>query len=316
MASVSLIVAGILGLTAITIGAIYSTSMIEENIYNKKNLLKKGIKENNTLWLYYDQSDVNSRWWADFGARSSRVLNVPFLNLCYQSIANNTSKHYNIRVLAGLSDVAVALGGWEHLPKSLQNPIAVVGEAELNYLRATILRRFGGLWVNPSTIFIKQLPNFCDENKKVILFGTNKDETYSDAKGTPAPGTDIMYSPKKDHPLFEYLEKVSRSRLDRNEGGKQFRRDINWDLRQVLHDFQDSIDYYPELEFARKADGRRIQLEDLLSTNIIPLNPTSLYAPVDWTELQERRNFGWFLRMSEDQILESDLLISKLFKLH
>jgi hypothetical protein len=125
-----------------------------------------------------------------------------------------------------------------------------------------------------------------------------------------------MYSPRKNHPVFEYLENVSLSRLEKNEGGKQFRKDINWDLRKVLEDFKDSIDYYPELEFARKANGRRIELEDLLSSNTIPLNPTSLYAPVDWKELTERRNFGWFLRMSEDQIIESDLLISKLLKIH
>jgi hypothetical protein len=31
-------------------------------------------------------------------------------------------------------------------------------------------------------------------------------------------------------------------------------------------------------------------------------------------EITKRRNFGWFLRLSEDQILESDLAVSHLFK--
>ena len=33
------------------------------------------------LWVFYNNSQVNSRQWSDFGARSSRVLNIPILNL-------------------------------------------------------------------------------------------------------------------------------------------------------------------------------------------------------------------------------------------
>ena len=58
---------------------------MNDNIFNKKKLILDGTDRPN-LWLYYDQSDVNSRWWADFGARSSRVLSMPYLNLCYKSI--------------------------------------------------------------------------------------------------------------------------------------------------------------------------------------------------------------------------------------
>ena len=186
-------VVGFLTLTAVSTGLYYSKQTIEEDAFNKRNLLDVG-KNNVTLWLYYDQSDINSRWWADFGARSSRVLSMPFLNLCYQSIALKNGTTYNVKIIAGLSDLALLLGGWNELPKALRNPIAPVGEAELNYIRATVLRRFGGLWVSPSTLFLNSLPDY-SKSKNVIFFGTNKDETYSDFKGTSVPGTDIMYSP-------------------------------------------------------------------------------------------------------------------------
>ena len=311
MANPVYIVIGVLGLTALASGLYYSKNLIEEDIFKNRKLLNKGI-DNKTLWLYYDQSDVNARWWADFGARSSRVLNTPFMNLCYNSIVMKNGRTYNVKVLAGLSDVAVLLGGWDKLPKPLQNPIAPVNEAEINYLRARILREFGGLWVNPSTIFIKPLPDY-SKSKAVILFGTDKDETYADANGTPAPGTDIMYSPMPNHHVFVELEKLALHRIEKQEGGRQFRGDIKWDLRtQMAHD--KTIQYYPEYEFARKSCGRRIQLEDLLSSNSIVMSGTVCYVPLDMKELQERRNFGWFLRMSEEQILESDLFISKLFR--
>jgi hypothetical protein len=122
------IVTGVLVLTAVTAGLYYSQNIIEEDTFKTRNLIDKGTN-NKTLWLYYDQSDVNSRWWADFGARSSRVLNTPFMNLCYQTIVMKNGQRYNVKVLAGLSDVAVLLGGWKELPKPLQNPIASVNEA-------------------------------------------------------------------------------------------------------------------------------------------------------------------------------------------
>jgi hypothetical protein len=76
----------------------------------------------------------------------------------------------------------------------------------------------------------------------------------------------------------------------------------------------------PTVELTRKgAAGRRIQVEDLLAAGqegVLPFSLTreAAYVPVPWPELEERRAFGWFLRMSEDQIMESDLAIKWLFK--
>jgi hypothetical protein len=73
-------------------------------------------------------------------------------------------------------------------------------------------------------------------------------------------------------------------------------------------------------EISRKgANRRRIELEDLIgatgsahATFNIPKD--AVYLPIPLAELLEREKFGWFLRMSEDQILESDLVISHLLK--
>jgi hypothetical protein len=123
-----------------------------------------------------------------------------------------------------------------------------------------------------------------------------------------------MYSPAPNHPVFAYLEKVALARIEKQEGGRQFRGDIKWDLREVMNCNKD-IEYLPECEFFRKENGRRIQLEDLLGTSIVPVNPKACFIPLPNKELEERRNFEWFLRMSEEQIIDSDLYISKLFRL-
>ena len=302
------IVLGVLALTAVSVGLVYNKKIIEEDGFQRRNLLNDGLN-NKTLWLYYDQSDVNSRYWNDFGARSSRVLNTPYLNLCYETIAKKNGQNYNIKIIAGLSDLALVLGGWKELPRSLQNPIAPVNEAEKNYIRATILRRFGGLWVEPSSISLQPFKQM----DKVTFFGTDKDETYSDSNGTPVPGVHVMYSHEANNKVFVELEKLALNRIEKQEGGKQFRKDVKWDLKNVMDMYPNEIDYNPNVEFSRTQAGRRIQLEDLLSSNDIHVSKDSLYVPIDSKELEERRNFGWFLRMSEEQILSSDLLISRLF---
>ena len=41
----------------------------------------------------------------------------------------------------------------------------------------------------------------------------------------------------------------------------------------------------------------------------------TVYIPFPWPELQKREIFGWFLRMSERQIMDSDLAITYLLRM-
>jgi hypothetical protein len=83
---------------------------------------------------------------------------------------------------------------------------------------------------------------------------------------------------------------------------------------------ENPIEVRPTAELARKGDaGRRIQIEDLLTAGQdgevhFDVSCTAVYVPIPWPEIQERRAYGWFLRMSEEQILGSDLVISALFR--
>ena len=53
--------------------ASYSMSEKARNPFSERDLVKKGM-DRPVIWLYYDTSEVSSRWWFDFGARSSRAL--------------------------------------------------------------------------------------------------------------------------------------------------------------------------------------------------------------------------------------------------
>ena len=317
--TIQLVVISLVLMTTI-VGGIYVTSMIRsEDPVQDRHLLKYGDKLP-TLWIYLNNSEVNSRHWTGFEERSSRVINIPFLNLCYETCVKMNGKDYRVEVIGGLSDLAVRPGGWTQLPTALQNAQALVREPELNWIRAAVLAKWGGLWVSPATLWLKPmgpLPNH------VVLFGADDEVTFVGDGGTLAPSLRVAWSPIPAHPTWVEWENKVRLRLEKRAGGAEFRRDHMSDAVDAIKDADASenpIEVRPMAELARKgAAGRRIQIEDLLTAGQegdihFDLNSEARYVPIPWPEIQERRAFGWFLRMSEEQILESDLVISSLLK--
>lgn len=304
------------GVAAFLLGVYGFGTTTAANPFKDKHLLQKGL-DAPTLWLYYDMSDVNARWWADFGARSTRVLNLPFLNLCYERISKMNSDTYKIEVISGLTDLASRLGGWQELPAGLQNPLANVGEAELNWIRAEVLCRFGGLWVNPASVCLRAFPEI--QQDKIVFYGTDGDASYAGPGGSALPSFYVMGAGRKNHPVFEQWAQAAFERLDKRGGGQQFRGDAKWDYSAFAAKNPDTL-VLPHLELSRRPDGKRIQLEDLLAAgqegNLrFHVSEQTVYCPIPWPELRERRMFGWFLRMNEEEILASDLAISNLFRL-
>lgn len=312
-----IVTASILLISAVLGGWYLTEEIRRRDPLQDRHLLTRGM-DRPVIWIYVDNSEVNSRQWSDFGSRSSRVLNVPFLNLCYETIAKASESYYRVEVISGLADLAVRLGGWHLLPSGLQNAAATVREPELTWIRAAVLAKWGGLWVEPSSIFVKPLgPMPLD---RVVLFGTDQAETYAGSSGTAVPGLRVAWSPVQGCPFWVAWEAKARIRLEKRAGGSEFRHDEKSDLATLMNDFGSLVEVRPTAELTRKgAAGRRIQVEDLLAAGTegdlpfaVPCD--AVFVPIPWPEIKERRAFGWFLRMSEDQILESDLAISWLFR--
>jgi hypothetical protein len=313
-----MIILVVLLLISLIFGILYSNNMISTNPFLDKHLLKSGLNKP-VIWLYYDTSDVNSRNYMDFGARSYRALNMPFLNLCYETIVKQNKDKYRIEVIGGLSGVAELLGGWDALPPGLRDPISPVNEAELNFIRAAILYKYGGLWLSPYTICLKPFNTLPKD--KIVFFGTDAEETYSGNEGTPVPGFRCIWAPSSNMDIFKEWYNICYSRIAQKRGGDQIRGDAKWDWIQLTDKFSKNnilIDVHAEL--MRKKSGKRIQLEDLLATGHsgnLPFNINfySIYVPIPWTELRDREFYGWFLRMSEKQIMNSDTSIKHLLKM-
>jgi hypothetical protein len=308
-------------LSVAVVGGWYMVDSVrDKDVMQDANFLKKGM-ELPVLWIYVNNSDVNARSWADFQARSSRVMNLPFLNLCYESCVKKNGIEYRVEVIGGLTDLAARLGGWEALPTPLRNPEVLVNGPELNWIRAAVLAKFGGLWASPALIWLKPMGDL--PKNKIVLFGSDDEVTFVGGAGTDVPSLRVAWSPTPEHPVWVDWEQRVRERLERRTGGSEFRRDEMADAMDAIRLAEnrgEPIEIRSTAELTRKgAAGRRIQCEDLLASGDIldvpfEVKPESIYVPIPWPELKERQNFGWFLRMSEDQIINSDLAVSHLFR--
>lgn len=284
-----------------------------KNTFEDDKLLERGMKTP-TIWIYVDDTDVNSRWWADFGARSSRVLNLPFLNLCYQTIVAAATDKYHVEVIGGLADAERRLG---YLPEPMRNRRLPLRDEQMTWLKIAFLEKYGGLWLGPATICLSPLPTLPKD--KVVLFGSDPLETYAGPQGTFIPNQNALWSPKPKHPFFKRWKTIVESRIEKQATGKEVRNDKNWDILFVGTGQKDVV-LMPNGELTRKKDGRKIELEDLLAAGTggelpFAVPAGTLFVPFPWPELLERRMFGWFLRMSEEQVLESDLAVTHLFNL-
>lgn len=303
-------------LTGIMAASYNTKKTISTNPYANRFLLEKGA-ELPCLWLYYDTNDVNARQWADFGARGSNALNVPFLNLCYGSIVASNGHLYNIQIIGGLAGVAERLGA-DALPPSLHRQIERIGDAELNWIRAAILARYGGLWLDPATVCLKSFGKL-PENK-VVFFGADKDQTYAGPRGAAVPSLQAIWSPRPEHPVFREWADAAFRRLLQQSTGAAARQDAKWDFVAYAAEHPE-VAVIPSAELSRnRRTGKRLQLEDLLATGQegnLPFDVPgeSVYVPMPWKELRDRRAFGWFLRMSEAQIMNSDIVIRDLLML-
>ena len=265
-------------------------------------LLKVGL-DLPVIWVYYDDSQVNSRFWSDFGARSSRVINIPILNLCYESIVK-ANPDYRVEVIGGLQGVYELLDG--DMPTSLKNPKANVGTAQLDWIRTAILAKYGGLWLSNSVVCVKGFGKLPD---KVVAFGQDDVPMY----GSSVPGFRALWSPKAEEPRFVEWEAMCRERLESQLGGLQIRGDAKSDWMNLFRAAE--VRRSDELSRDSKTQ-KKLQLEDLFATQGGALNVPcdAKYIVIPYDDLVTRSMFAWILRSSEEQILDSDMAISNVLR--
>jgi hypothetical protein len=210
---------------------------------------------------------------------------------------------YKVEVIGGLTGVAELLGH-DALPKGLKRPGASVGVAEEDWIRTAVLAKFGGLWVSPSVLCMKGFGDLpCD---KIVAFGEEDESMY----GSAAPGFRALWCPNAGNQVMIDWERRIKDRLESQLGGLQIRGDAKSDWAEID---KEVVEVRRKAEFGRKADGKKLELEDIFSNaSPVAVPPHAIYMVVPYRELLDRRIFGWVLKTSEEDLLKSNTFISNI----
>ena len=241
------------------------------------------------LWLHVPL-DYNSRGWESFNERKNCKLNIPFVELCMASILRKNKNLFNVCVVTD-DDLVDIIPNWNYNMSELSSPVK---ERVRRLAQLKLLYYYGGLVVPPSFLCIQPLRSL-----------------YAQSEGSPFHvycGADsIICSKKRNYELSQHLQNM-----------EAYVKDMTNET-DFLHNVKDSASKYMSEMDTKKfgvktKDGDIIHISELLGQSKITF-PDLLYGIyLPYKEILQSTKWGWFARLSEAELNEDSLYISKFFR--
>lgn len=257
------------------------------------------------LWIHVPY-EYNSRKWLSFGSRSSFDLNQPYLYLTVRSIIKHCEESFTVCIFDDNS-FAKLLPEWNIDLSRLSDPILsnmrVLGMMKLLYT-------YGGMICPISFLCMKDLMGLFIKgtrgNKMFVCETVDRNSTsvgrdfYSSISFCGAPKECETVSE-----LCNYIQTLSSH--DHTAESKFLGQFDRWSMKRVE---QGKINLIEGVEIGTKTiDDKQIILDDLMSNHYLDLYKGTYGILIPSNELLNRLNFGWFVRSSPKQVLESDTII-------
>ena len=261
----------------------------------------KMSKNKPILWLF-STPEINARNWQSFYSRNTLKVNQPYLQITMKSIYDKCKDSFNICLIN--DDVFDSLLKWNINIHDVAQP----NKDHYRHLGLSmILYHYGGFVVPPSFLCIHNLYNLYTSSLKekgiFVLEDVNHGVTHDQ---TPYMPNIQMMGCKKKNPLMQkcveyqeylFLDKTAQS------------------------DFIDNVNLWCNRNLpiidgkyigVKKISGKPVTIDELLGTTPIEYPMSTLYGIyIPQNEILKRTKYNWFARMSTDQIIESQLMISQ-----
>lgn len=236
-----------------------------------------------------------------------------YLNLCYKTILKHNKK-FNIHLL----DEKSVFRFLPDLRKDLDKYMNIPQKAD--YIRINLLHKYGGIWIDSDTIVIKDLSPFIEKLRKYefVGFGCTGPDCDTLSSGYPRPSNWLLVSRKNSLVMSKCLEEANNIikhspyifRIKYHIIGRM----LLWDVIQKLKKTGWDYLHMPSKCVEQDSKGFKYINNRLISNEdydkkckdklfFIPIYNTAPGFP------------EWFRSMTQKEILENDMLISKLFKL-
>lgn len=257
------------------------------------------------LWIHVPY-EYNSRKWLSFGSRSSFDLNQPYLYLTIRSIIKHCEKSFTICIFDDNSFKKL-IPEWNINLNGLSDPILsnmrTLGIMKLLYM-------YGGLLCPISFLCMKDLMGMYMKgtrgNKMFVCETIDRNSTSAFVNFYPNIAfCGAQKECKMVAELCNYIQMVSSS--DHTAESKFLGQFNRWTMKKID---EGKINLIEGVEIGTKTlSENQIILDDLMSNNYLDLYKGTYGILIPSNELLNRLHFGWFIRMSPKQVLESDTII-------
>lgn len=258
----------------------------EEKYYDivKKYLLdSKPLSNKPIVWIYIDY-EKNSRKWINFGSRTSRDLNKPYLYITIKSIIDKCKKDFNVHIINDNSFEKL-LPNWNIDLSKVSNPI----KSKLQTIaKLKVLYNYGGFVVPPNYLALHNLKELYDiGRKKHTTFNVDNNIHFISSD----PNCSIIHS------IIQTLEY--------NIHNTNFNNTIIPCSNNVSGGLIGKYD----------TDNNPIYIDDLLSTHDIQFNKSLNGILIPSNDINKLTKYSWFNYININEILKSDIILSKYMNL-
>jgi hypothetical protein len=282
-------------------------NLIQKYLLSSREDFRLNKSSKPILWLYVPHA-YNSRNWLSFGSRSSENLNQPYLYLTVKSIIEKCDNSFHICIIDDYS-FSKLIPNWninmDKLSYPMKKYIIDLGLTKLLYM-------YGGIIVPISFVCNRDLISLYYqgiENDTPFLcefVNRNINSTYNDFY----PSIEFMGSTRESPIIADLIEFmqiiISQDYTDEVKFLGEFDR---WCENKIKENKMKII--CGSLIGTKTIDDKQILIDNLLSEDYIKINKKTYGIYIPQNELMSRHYYNWFVRMSPQQVLEGNMIISK-----
>ena len=262
-----------------------------------------------TLYFLVD-SETNARHWYDFGGRNSTDINRGYVRVSLDVAHRTQGDEFRIVPLIGRPAIIAEIPNAD--PQAIQLPPALFRQWAI----ANLCKYKGGLVMDGnSTICVGKFTPLL-HGVQAAVFGVDPDEPVANPVTAVAegPAPYVGYAKSAHHPAWNIAARILNAVV--SAGPTSWSAALARRIGKEVYGQQraQGITVLREADGGRLPSGKARQLEDIFGRVVEPADPNTallpgtVYVPFDGDELIRRYEFAWFVRMSPQQIRDSDLV--------
>ena len=274
------------------------------NDYNTNDYFKNNDKP--ILWIPLDYN-INARNWQSFYSRNTYDLNQPYILLCIQTIINKCNDSFKIAIIDDNSYQKLISGcdGLNDIPEPVKSNARKEAQTKLLYY-------YGGMIVPPSFICMNDLIHLFNDNllDKDMFVTNQKNSSVLYDNISLISNCSFMGAKKLNNITKEFILYLDGLMTNNNSDDIKFLGSINNWLHKKCND--NLINTVPAEKIGVIDSNKKlINIEELLDEGKIELDKNCNGILLPQNEILKRTKYGFFSRMSLEQILHSDIVACK-----